>query len=383
MKRWILLLSCLLLTACASVSPNPTVPTQLFNDALFEPPAQPVRPEQIFALTDGMKRYADTELAAQVRAKGLRQGLLDALHRKNQLSLEYDAKRTRNAAEAFEARSGNCLSLVIMTAAFAKHMGLQVGYQSVYTDEIWTRKNDINFASGHVNVTLGPRMTEVTTRGGPTSWTIDFLPPEDLRGQRSREVSESTITAMYMNNRAAESLAEGDLNAAYAWARAAVAHEPGFLSAYNTLGVIYLRHGQAAAAEKVFAQVLQRDPASTVAMSNLARALSALGRADEAAALTSRLARIDPEPPFHFFDLGQAALRAGDNRSARDWFAKETARAPYDPEFHFWLAVADFRLGHLDEARKHLTLAMQSSTQRSDRQLYAAKLDYLKHLSAQ
>jgi hypothetical protein len=30
---------------------------------------------------------------------------------------------TRNAAEAFEARQGNCLSLVIMTGAFARRWG--------------------------------------------------------------------------------------------------------------------------------------------------------------------------------------------------------------------------------------------------------------------
>jgi Tfp pilus assembly protein PilF len=381
MKRCTLLLICLLLAACAS-APTPPVQAGLLDDTLFGPPTQAVRPEQIFALTDAMKRYADTELASQVRLKGLKQGLLDALYRKAQLRLEYDPERTRNAAEAFEARAGNCLSLVIMTAAFAKHLGLQVSYQSVFTDEIWTRNHDTYFASGHVNITLGQRLGD-TTHGTPALWTIDFLPPEDLRGLRSREVSEATIAAMYMNNRAVEALAAGDQDSAYAWARAALVHAPRFLSAYNTLGVIYLRHGQAQLAERSLGYVLQQEPSNTVAMSNMTRTLTALGRPDEAAALSRRLAQLDPEPPFHFFDLGQAALQAGDNRAARDWFAKELARVPYNPEFHFWLAVADFRLGKLEQARKHLTIALQNSTRRSERQLYAAKLDHLQRLGAQ
>ncbi|HEX3139950.1 MAG TPA: tetratricopeptide repeat protein [Rhizobacter sp.] len=382
MKRCTLLLICLLLTACASAPPAPPVQPQLFNDALFEPPEQAVGPQQIFALTDGMRRYVDAELSSQVRTKGLRQGLLDALYRKNQLRLEYDSERTRNAAEAFEARSGNCLSLVIMTAAIAKYMGIQVSYQSVYIDEVWTRSDDIYFASGHVNLTLGQPLIEARS-DSRTTWTIDFLPSEDLRGLRSREVGESTIVAMYMNNRAAETLADGDLNAAYAWARAAVTHEPRFLSAYNTLGVIYLRHGQPQLAEQAFAQVLQRSPESTVAMSNMVRTLSVQGRADEAAALSQRLARLDPEPPFYFFERGRAAYQQGDYASARLWFAKEVARAPYHHEFHFWLAQTEAQLGNMKAARSQLALALSTSTTRKNQQLYAAKLDRLKHRELQ
>jgi tetratricopeptide (TPR) repeat protein len=382
MKRWMLLLVCLLLTACASVPP-PAAPAGLFNDALFEPPALPVRSSEIFALSDEMRRYIDTELAPALRSKGMRQGLLEALYRKHQLKLEYDAERTRNASEAFEARAGNCLSLVIMTAAIAKRLGLQVSYQHVFIDDVWTRKQDIDFASGHVNLVLGQRQIDMASRGTQSTWTIDFLPPEDLRGQRTREVSEATIVAMYMNNRAAESLAAGEIDAAYAWARAAVAHEPSFLSAYNTLGVIYLRRGHAAGAEMAFDQVLQRAPANTVAMTNMVRALGELGRASEAEALSARLARLDPEPPYHFFELGQAAMKAGNTQAARDWFAKEVSRAPYHAEFHFWLAVADFRLGLVEEARKHLAIALQNSTRRSEKQLYAAKLDYLRQMGLQ
>ena len=382
MTRLAVLLICTLLAACASVPAPPPAPT-LFHDELFTTPAQPVGDDNIFALSDEMTRYADTTLAAQLRSRGLQKGLLEALYSKHQLKLEYDAERTRNAVEAFDARAGNCLSLVIMTAAFAKHLGLQVSYHSVYTDETWTRNHDTYFASGHVNLTLGRRFADTASRGISPSWTIDFLPPENLRGQRSREVSEETIVAMYMNNRAAESLAAGDLNAAYAWARAAVTHQPSFLSAYNTLGVIYLRRGHAAAAEQALAHVLQNDPSSTVAMANMVRVLGAQGRADESAALAKTLARIDPEPPFHFFDLGQAAMRAGNYAVARGWFAKEVARAPYQHEFHFWLALAEFQLGNMEGARAQLTLALNTSTTRRNQQLYAAKLDHLKHLGLQ
>ena len=56
---------------------------------------------------------------------------------------------------------------------------------------------------------------------------------------------------MYANNRAAEALADGRLDDAYAWAAESAAQGPGVHGAYNTLGVVYLRHGDLAEAERV------------------------------------------------------------------------------------------------------------------------------------
>lgn len=67
-----------------------------------------------------------------------------------------------------------------------------------------------------------------------------------------------------------------------------------------------------------------------------------------------------------------------DFKAARELFAKEVDRDPYYHEFHFWLALADFRLGDLERAQKQMALALESSTTRGDRDLYAAKLAWLK-----
>src|SRR5204863_7553191 len=138
---------------------------------------------------------------------GPQRGLVEALYSKTQLKLEYDSELTRNAAETFKARAGNCLSLAIMTAAFAKEMGLAVRYQRVLVDDAWSRSGGIYFASLHVNLTLGTTQTGVHMLDSQnTPMTIDFLPGTDLRGRRMRVLQEDTIVAMYMNNRAAEAL---------------------------------------------------------------------------------------------------------------------------------------------------------------------------------
>jgi tetratricopeptide (TPR) repeat protein len=383
LQWWLLRLACLAGVALAGCSTAPVVqpPQHLFDDALFAAPSEPVRADAIFALSDTMKRYVEVDIASPLRSKGPQRGLLEALYSKNQLRLEYDSVRTRNAAEAFEARSGNCLSLVIMTAAFAKHLGLPVRYQSVYFESTWTRSGNLYFSSNHVNLALEHRATDA--RAGvdtERAWTVDFLPAEDMRGQRTRVISEATVIAMYMNNRAAEALARGQLDDAYAWAREAIRQSPAFLSAYNTMAVAYTRHGNPQQAAQLLRHVLEREPDNTIALSNLARALGELGQTAEAAQLVQRLAKIEPDPPFHFFDQGMAALQSGNFKTARELFSKEVKRAAYHHEFHFWLAIANLGLGDKAEARKHLILAKENSTTFDDKALYSAKLERINAL---
>ena len=370
----VVLLAMLLAAGCANV-PAPLSSDQLFADRLFAAPSQRISGDDVFAVSPAMKQYLAAVIAAEVKVKGPQQGLFDALYSGNQLQLDYETTMTRNAAEAFAVRAGNCLSLVIMTAAFAKEMGLTVTYQQSYVDETWSRINDLYLLIGHVNLTLGTPRSGFGSRYDGDRLTVDFLPPAEIRGLRSRVIGEKTIVAMYMNNRAVESMAMRQLDDAYVWARAAIAQDPQFMSSYNTLGTIYERHGHLAQAERVLGYALALEPKNTRVMSNLVPVLNGLGRTAEASELARRLAQLEPDPPFGFFNRGLVAMRAGDYALARDLFAKEVDRAPYYHEFHFWLGAAYVGLGEFDLARKQMTLAIENSPTRGDRDLYAAKLE--------
>jgi Flp pilus assembly protein TadD len=380
LKRFVLLLLCAALGACATLpTPVAAPPEPYFHDELFVAPAERIDAVDVFALSDAMKHYLQVDIARQLRTEGLSRGLINALYRRDQLKLDYDSATTRNAAQAFDARKGNCLSLVIMTAAFAKALGLQVTYQAVAIEETWSRSEGIAFLNTHVNLTLGPRgIHEKPGYDENRLLTIDFLPAELILGYRTRQVSEDTIVAMYMNNRAAEALARGQIDSAYWWARAAITRAPELTSPYNTLGVVYLRRGDAQAADRVLSHVLQRDPRNLQALSNQATALDALGRTDESSALRVQLARLEPYPPYHFFRLGVAAMQRADYQTAKSLFEKEVARAGYSGEFHYWLGLANFSLGDVDGARKQLAIALENSTTHKEHALYAAKLDRLR-----
>lgn len=384
MKHRMMSLSlCVALTACAAAPLAPT-PEHLFADARFAPPSQRIDPGEVFALSPAMREYAAKDMAPLLRMRGMQQGLVDALYTRGKLKLEYDSALTRNATQAFDARAGNCLSLVIMTAAFARHLGMPVRYQSVLIDPTWSREGDLYFASSHVNLSLAKRPTEARVGFDASHLlTIDFLPPEDVQGHRTRDVSEQTIIAMYMNNRAAESLARGRLDDAYGWAREALVQAPDFLRSANTLAVIYLRHGNLPEAEQALAHVLAREPRNAQALSNLTRVLQAQGRSEDAAGVAKQLAQLELHPPFYFYNLGRAALEAGDSKNASAWFAREIERDAYHHEFHFWRAVALFDLGQFEAAAQHMAKAQEYSPTRVFSERYAAKLERLRSIGTE
>lgn len=372
------------LSGCA-VEPKAPPQADVFLDAAFRPPSVVIDAQEALAMSPAMQRFAETEMASEIRLKGQRDGLIDALYTRGRLQLDYDAETTRTAAEAFAAKRGNCMSLVLMTAAFARHLGLPVRFNSVYLEESWSRMNGIFFIAGHVNVSLA-RPLSLQSRavfGDPELLTIDFLPPDQLRGNRSRPIDEATLLAMFLNNKAAEALTVGRVDDAYWWAREAICTDGRWLAAYNTLAVLYRRKGLLDRAEATLRLVLEREPLNTQAMSNLILVLSDTGRRDEAQRYANQLAQIQPVAPYKYFDEGVAAMRAGDYAQARQLFRKEVARAAYVPEFHFWLGLANYGLGDVSAARGEIAKALENSATVKDRELYGAKLAWLNEMREQ
>jgi Tfp pilus assembly protein PilF len=381
MKRLWPLILCAVLAGCASVAP-PSADTGVFlDDALFAPPAVDTAADRVMALSPAMHEVLRTEIKPALRGNDPRRALVAALQRGGRLRLDYDAEVTRNAAEAFDARAGNCLSLVIMTAAFAREAGVNVRFQRVKAADSWARSEGMVFAVGHVNLALGRLGGRLQMDALGDDWLIiDFYPDEDIGRQRIEVLSEQRVLALYMNNKAAEALAAGQVDDAYAWVRAAVGKDPTLSGSFNLLGVVYGRRGHWAHADRALAEALRLEPGNVHAMGNRVGTLNRLGRGGEASALSAELQRRQPVVPFAAFDRGLELLRAGRYEAAESLFKKELGLTAQYHEVHFWLAVAQFHLGARASALAHLKTALDHSTTRQQQALYAAKLDHLKAL---
>jgi Tfp pilus assembly protein PilF len=354
----------------------------LFHDNFFKAPEQPVNTVDIFALSDEMQRYIQSDFRKEVATKGLREGLFEALGRRAAMKIDYDATITKNAADTFHTRSGNCLSLVIMTSAFAKNLDIEVTYQEVQSQTTWSRYGGLQFASGHVNIVLGKRHDSFNSwrslqdlaRG--ETLIIDFQPSSDLQNQRAYPIDEKRVIAMYMNNRAAELMSQQQTDLAYWYIRKSLEHDPSFMSALNTLGVLYQNTGHLQEAEQAYRQLLASER-NTNTMHNLISVLQKQRRNDEAAVLSTELARFQPYPPFYFLDQGIKAMDQADYQAAKKLFMKELERDPYYHELHFWLAIAHLKLNELAQAKEQLERAKAESLTSQQAAIYGAKLAHL------
>ncbi|HEY6134671.1 MAG TPA: tetratricopeptide repeat protein [Rubrivivax sp.] len=379
MRTIIALLVALLMQGCATTAPVAPGAHAVLHDEAFGAPVAVPSAGDVFALNAAMQDYLRTAAAPLLRQRGPQSGLVDALYSKQQLKLEYESEKTLTAAEAFDARAGNCLSLVIMTAAFAKELGLRVRFQVVESPDVWDRSGGLVFKIGHVNVALGGSASTLRSHNEWSNWlTVDFMPPPVKSPVHSWAIDEGRVVAMYMNNRAAETLALGQAEAAYWWARAAVLQDATFAEAFNTLGVVYQRHGRPTWAEDALRRALALQPDNPQTLGNLADVLASLGRTAEAGEVSARLKRLQPHAPFAYLAQGLRALREGRFKEARDLLKKEVPLANDHHEVHFGLALAYWHLGDSEAAASHLRKARENSLTRQQQGLYAAKLAALR-----
>lgn len=367
-----------MLAGCASSPVEPPGAEALFAEAAFSPAIARPDAARVFALDAAMQAFVETRIAPHLHERSPQRALIDALYSDRQLVIDYDAELTRTAAETFEARAGNCLSLVIMTGAFAKALGLAVRLQSVEVDHSWAREGDLALYMGHVNIAIGRRVGVVrTVQDSPDWWTVDFMSPPEARRLRTLPITEQRVVAMYFNNKAAESMAHGSLDDAYAWSRAAIEADRLYTDAYNTLGVVYLRRGLLAESERALQATLARRGDHPQALANLAIVWRRQGRDAQAQEVEERLARMKALSPFATFERGRRAYEAGDYREARELFQRALAVSNDYHEFHFWLALAQWRLGEDADALRHLRLAEENSLTRRQQSLYAMKQRWL------
>ena len=89
----------------------------------------------MFATSNALRRYADTQLAAVRGEHQRRRGLLETLRTQVHPTLNCDDGFTRNAADA-------------------RHLGLPVRCQKVHVRESCSRADTLTFSSGHVGLVL-------------------------------------------------------------------------------------------------------------------------------------------------------------------------------------------------------------------------------------
>jgi Tfp pilus assembly protein PilF len=344
---------------CTSTAGVTRLPDDIWQDAAFDhtPGLVSVDKSSLFAL--------DPALVASMREQGLLDThtdrrlafLMTSLFGPEMKNFGYRGGHSTPAAQTWRDKSGDCLSLTVLTKALADALELPVRMQEVQVPVSFDRRGGIDFLNQHVNVLLRiDRPLRVAGRTLPSGNVVIDFEPQVGSNQRGVLLDDQAILARYLNNLAAEHFAHGRDRLAYAHFKAAIQADPGYASAYGNLAQLYLRTGLDAPAEKLLRHAVTINPRAYLALQSLQALLLAQGRHTEASQYQAVLKARRDQDPYYWIGLGLEQLRDGNDADAVDALERAQALTSGFDEVHRALAVAYWRVGKLHKARDQLAV---------------------------
>ena len=291
--------------------------------------------------------------------------ILDFVFGPGGLKLQYQLTPTRSATQTFYAREGNCLSFVNLFVGVARSVRLNPSYVEVKDLQRWNYKNGVVVSQGHIvaGIQFDGRMS-----------TYDFLPYRQKSYRDLKPISDLTATAHFYNNLGAEALLADDLPRASDYLTLANKLAPDFDKATNNLGVYYLRTDRVEQALDLYDKGLVDRPKNVAYLTNKARSLQLLGRAEEAIAVLDQIEDTNQTSPFFFVYRADVALSAGDYKEALAQLRKAMRQDTEVPEVHIGLVKVYLAMGDTDQAEHHVERALKLDATHKEARHYAAMM---------
>ena len=350
------------LGGCASVPVAPIPAQLLWQDQAFgyDPALVTVSKQELFALDAdllaALKGARLEKASAQTRVNRLTAMLYGPRYGSKINEFPYETGHSSIAAETWRHKRGDCLSLLVLAYSIAKAMDLPVKMQDVRVPLIFDRYGGVDYVAGHVNLLVknGGRL-QLVEGFGIGDVIIDFEPQIGSQREGSA-LTEDGILARFYNNLAAEYLAEGKLNQAYAHFKAAILTDTEFAPSYANLALLYKRQGLLPNAERLLRHAIALNDEDDVAMRSLHQLLVSQGRDTEAAAYAKVLEARREKNPYYWIGLGLDHFQKENYRQAVSALEHAEALSTGFEEVHRYLAMAYLRSGNQLEATKQASV---------------------------
>ncbi|MCW8863975.1 MAG: hypothetical protein OQK09_01100 [Colwellia sp.] len=282
---------------------------------------------------------------------------------------------TYDAETTMRLNKGNCMSLAVLTTAYAKLLGLKFSYREVNTIPIFEKKNNLILSSSHVQTIIYDAdfvEDETTVYLSKPAIVIDYFPSENNRVGKS--FKESDFISMYYRNLAADALVENDLRKAFFFAEKAHNYNKQNIEAINLLAVIHRRAGDDKGAEKIYQAGLQIEQTSLALISNYIMLLRKQQRFEEAQGYQEKLDQLDDPNPYHWLEQAYTAQNKNNIRAAMLYYQKAINRAPYLNQAYIGLYQIYRDKGYYGKAKDMLKKALEWTYEIEQRKQYKYKL---------
>lgn len=265
------------------------------------------------------------------------------------LNLQYDDEVTRTAIKTFEERQGNCLSVVNLYIAMARHYGVDARFQTVKVRPNWDRRGEVLVLSQHINA-IG-RFSQSAI------YVVDFTPEVTLQQLTASTIDDRQARALFFNNLGAESLIAADYANSIAYFKNALYLDPKLSIAWNNIATSYSRSGEKEMAEYGYRKAYSLDRSNATAINNLIRYYNSEGDYETAQRYSKAIERFNQENPYFHYAQGNIAYADGLFTEAKEHYMRAIQRKQMEPDFFLALSKTYEQLGEPEEAAKMLEIA--------------------------
>lgn len=338
-------------------------------------------PEDLFILSPSQQKIIISEVQKK-QAQGLK--LHEALRAilSTKLSNFTYYGETYAAEVAMRLNAGNCMSLAVLTTAYAKLLGLEFSYREVNTIPVYEKENNLILSSSHVQTII----YDADFVQNPNEFyfikpsiVIDYFPNKNNRV--GKLFDESAFISMYYRNLSADALVDNNLTRAFMLAEKAYSYNKENIDAINLLAVIHRRAGDEQSAEGIYRQGLKVDQSSLSLISNYIMLLRKQKRFDEAEIYQKKLDALDDPNPFHWLEQAYIAEQNQQINKAIMYYQKALANAPYLNQAYLGLYHIYLERQHFFRAKTMLKKALEWTYEIEQRKQYKSKLYSLTQFS--
>lgn len=289
------------------------------------------------------------------------------------------SEKTFTAQQTLDNLAGNCLSLTMLSTALAELVGVEIHYQLLDQNPIFSINEKLLVTTDHLRAVLKstPKVVNGELSSRISFTRIDYFNTSGL--SYVDNVSVQNQKSLYYSNLAIENLTNKDINTAYAYAKKALDIYPDNVSALNTMGILHRQRGDAVTAEKLYEFGALNYAKAPVFLGNYKSLLASQGRdAEINTFLVAAKQKSGVTHPWEWVRAGKVAFSNGEYTDAVSYYKKALAIAPDIPEVHAYAGQASFAAGKEFQSKKFFIDAYKLSKGTDDQLIYKKKLLALK-----
>lgn len=289
------------------------------------------------------------------------------------------SEKTFTAQQTLDYLTGNCLSLTMLSTALAELVGVEIHYQLLDQNPIFSINDKLLVTTDHLRAVIKstPKVVNGELSSRVSFTRIDYFNTNGL--SYVDNVSVLNQKSLYYSNLAIEHLTKKDIDSAYTYAKKALDIYPDNASALNTMGILHRQRGDAVTAEKLYEFGALNYAKAPVFLGNYKSLLVSQGRdAEISTFLVAAEQKSHSTHPWEWVRAGKVAFNNGEYVDAVSYYKKALAIAPGIPEVHVYAGQASFAAGKESQSKKFFIDAYKLSKGTDDQPIYKEKLFALK-----